>query len=383
MQIRSQRLDSISGFSMVEALVAIFVTLIVMSTLFGFLAGGASTSTVEMDRADLQAQTRHALDQISRDVMLAGYGLPPEFPSFGNGTGIGISAETQQFEIRGMAGDAFEAEPIEVVSFDGRTARVAELPPSLALGQPVLVYDDLPVDGSWILGLVSGIRTNPAYEVELVTEPGASLDTSNGTVSLPANMNPYNRLLHGPPESGFMTPVSIVSYELENAAEDAMPTLVRQVNWGERTHVAHIESMEIRYFVGGTLPAPVIEPPQHRRGRRMRIQTVEDPPRQSDRSNRPARPRRASPELGLIEPPPPQPNPRFVLDENDVIRAVRISLTGRSRHANLVGSQVESNQSTDEEGFVRQTLSTRVATRNLVSRAELRRLQLDSQGETP
>lgn len=365
---------------MTEAILAMFVTLIVMATIFGFLASGARTSTVEMDRADLQAQTRHALDQISRDVLIAGYGLPPEFPSFGNETGPGNSSATERIEIRGMAGNTLDADPIAVTSFDGRTARVADLPPSLSLGQPVLVYDDLPVDGSWVLGLVSGIRTQPTKEVEVVTKPGASVSASGETVSLPVNMARYNRAPNGPPESGFLTPVSIVSYELTQDASDSMPTLMRQVNWGARSHVAHIESMEIRYLVGGTLTGPVIESAPRGGGMRYRRQS-EDKGESSNAANPRSGGRSPNGEILLSDPPVPQPNPGAALNEGNVVRAVSISLTGRSRHANLVGSRLKPDEQRgdgDELGFVRQTLNTRVATRNLSSRAELRRMQLET-----
>ena len=64
MQTRSWRLSNASGFSMLEALMAMFVTLIVMASVFGLLVGGVRTSTVEFDRAEVQAQTRHALNQV-------------------------------------------------------------------------------------------------------------------------------------------------------------------------------------------------------------------------------------------------------------------------------------------------------------------------------
>ena len=367
MQTRSWRLSNASGFSMLEALISMFLTLIVMASVFGLLVGGTRTSTVEFDRAEVQAQTRHALNQISRDVMLAGYGLPPEFPAFGRRTAASdgdTSSVMEPIEILGMDSEALHVDPIEVESFDGRTARLRELPPSLALGQPVLVHDDLPIDGSWVLGLVSGIRAEPVFEVELVTGRGMSVTTRSGTVSLPMDLERYNRSSNGPPESGYLTPVNIVRYELEGASRDGIPTLVRQLNWGERIPVAHIETMEIRYFVGGTLVGPVIETGPRRRRRPLKAQSL---PSRSARND-----------VELREPPVPQPNPKLPLDEKNIVRAVRISLTGRSRHANLVGSRVKPSSPADAEGFIRQTLSTRVATRNLISRSELRIMQFEA-----
>jgi hypothetical protein len=365
MKIRRWRLSDAAGFSMIEALVAIFIALIVLASMFSLLAGGARSSTVEGDRADLQAQTRNALNQMSRDVMLAGYGLPPEFPAFGTGT-LALSTNSRSgpapIEIVGVTAENIQVEPIAVESFDGHTARLGTVPTGLTLGQPVVVYDNRPIEGRWLVGLVSGLSAAPVSEVELVTGAGMSVATPAGTVSLPDDLERYNRSSDALPEAGYLMPIDVVRYELEESDDEYASVLVRQVNWGERVPVAHIESMEIRYFVGATLAGPIIQTaPRDGFG----IQRVEAP----------AAAGTAATELELLEPPVPQPNPQLALDENSVVRAVRISLTGRSLHANLAGSTLKPGAADDEEGYVRQTLSTRVTTRNLLNRAENRKIE--------
>ena len=368
---QTKRWLSRSGFTMPEVLVAIFLTLMVMATVFGLLAQGARSSTVEMERADLQAQTRHALDQISRDVVLAGYGLPPEFPALGPGSSLRRFGDGPKgIEVLGNMTDDLGGGPVLVESFDGRTARLGETAVRLAPGQPVLIYDDLPTEGSWILGLVEEVRATPSMEVDVVTAPGASVSYEGTVVRLPEDVAHYDRIPNGPPSSGFMTSLSVVDYELQPPRDGSVPLLVRRLNWGEPIPVAQVEDMEIRYFVGATITGPVI---QSTPNRELAPYQRGGPSSSGSRQTRPS-----PPETELDAPPVPQPDPSLPLDENQIVRAVRVSLTGRSRRANLVGSRLSSKASGAEAGFLRQTFSTRVATRNLVSQAELRRIQLQS-----
>jgi hypothetical protein len=194
-------------------------------------------------------------------------------------------------------------------------------------------------------------------------------------VALPDTIDSYNRPT---PESGFVTPVTVIGYGLEadpGAPESMRNSLWRQVNWGERVDVAHIEDLEIRYFVGGTVsdmvaPTPKMDPfggpsiqsqtvPSGPSGRRPRTRDTLDPLEE---------------ELPL--PPTPQPVPSKTIEESNVIRGVRISVTSRSRSANLRGSTLEPGQAPDEDGYLREVVTTRVAPRNLLIQAERRAQQL-------
>src|SRR3989304_2688326 len=78
----TRRLSPAAGFTLVEVLISMLVTLIVMSAVFGLLSRGQSTFQREPEIADMQQTARAALDMVPRDALQAGAGLPPEFPSF-------------------------------------------------------------------------------------------------------------------------------------------------------------------------------------------------------------------------------------------------------------------------------------------------------------
>jgi prepilin-type N-terminal cleavage/methylation domain-containing protein len=64
------------GFSMVELMVAMTVTLIVSSAIYGLLTTGGNAFRREPEMADRQQNIRIAMDAISRDVEAAGGGAP-------------------------------------------------------------------------------------------------------------------------------------------------------------------------------------------------------------------------------------------------------------------------------------------------------------------
>jgi type II secretory pathway pseudopilin PulG len=66
-----------TGFTLVEVLVALAITMIVMAAVFGLLVKGQTTFEREPEVADLNQNIRVGLDMISRDLALAGYKAPP------------------------------------------------------------------------------------------------------------------------------------------------------------------------------------------------------------------------------------------------------------------------------------------------------------------
>jgi prepilin-type N-terminal cleavage/methylation domain-containing protein len=65
-----------SGFSMVELMVAMTVTLIVSAAIYGLLTSGSTAFRREPELADRQQNIRVAMDLIARDVFNAGAALP-------------------------------------------------------------------------------------------------------------------------------------------------------------------------------------------------------------------------------------------------------------------------------------------------------------------
>lgn len=359
---------------MVELIAAMALTVIVMGAVFGFLARGASTHTVEMQRADLQAQTRHALEQISRDVMLAGTDLPPEFPAFTSAAASTLASDTGIEMVGNFTGDVAGGGPVEVEKFEEGVAYLRQDPVHFSEGDLVLIYDNEAIGGTWMFGLVSEVTRSSNPTLRLLTEPGSQV----GESLLPAHVESYNRPT---PEKGWVTPVSVVAYgladsELMRNGASSDPVLWRQLNWGERGAVAHVENLEIRYFVGGTVSAlPSGGDLQKRMPPTIQKSMTGDKPSQTVSS---ADTSASTGESELLYAPVPQPDATRAMDEGRIVRSVRIRVTGRSAQENLMGSRSDDPSSPDAPGHLRQTLSTRVAARNLMLQADARSLELQA-----
>lgn len=74
-----------SGFSLMELMVAMVVTLIVTGAVYGLLAGGNNAFRREPELMDRQQNIRIAMDLIMRDLQTAGAGMPAFVQSFARG----------------------------------------------------------------------------------------------------------------------------------------------------------------------------------------------------------------------------------------------------------------------------------------------------------
>ncbi|HXK08003.1 MAG TPA: prepilin-type N-terminal cleavage/methylation domain-containing protein, partial [Vicinamibacteria bacterium] len=64
------------GFTLVELLVAITITLVVSASIYGLLSAGQNAFRREPSLADRQQNIRIAMDSIARDIDNAGIGMP-------------------------------------------------------------------------------------------------------------------------------------------------------------------------------------------------------------------------------------------------------------------------------------------------------------------
>ena len=354
-----------TGFSLVEVVVALLLTTIVMGAVFALLTQGLATPERESQRADVQAQARSALDLLTADILNAGANLPPEFPSFTSGLVIFDSAlnSGRAIEIVGARGaeDAID-DRVRVASFADDEAHFDALPANIGVGDLVVVYDDAPVNGKWVFGVVAEVRPD-RNALTLRTRPGAG--GSDG-IALPQNIERYNR---STPEGGYMTRVQVVRYSVgidTLRSGDREAVLMRQVNWGTPVPTADLEDLQVRFVVGATTSRP----PER---------AYEPPPKEGEPGTMPTGEELAPPPPSgpVIErrAPHPQPDPAVPVNPGRVIQGIQIAVTARSRTANLMGSRVRPGQSADDPGYLRLTLSSRVTPRNLLYRLSARETQ--------
>jgi len=189
-----------SGFTLVEVMISMVITLIVMSAVFGLLSRGQSTFQREPEIADMQQSARAALDMVTKDALQAGAGLPPEFPAFSTtvmdlDVGDG-GADPDEIVIMGALGGSYQtSEPVEVdpTSFtgdqDGSAFKTTGDWTNLEIGDLVLLYDNEPIDGYWLMGYVQDVQQDGGGQMDITVGPAPppranradrSLKTTNG-----------------------------------------------------------------------------------------------------------------------------------------------------------------------------------------------------------
>lgn len=349
------------GFSLIEVLISIVVTLIVMGAVFGLLTRGQKSFEREPEVADLQQSARTALDLVSRDILQGGAGLPPEFPAFSRINGAGDAAPTDVLEIIGTfqsAGNVY-LEPEEVASLDvtgivtlrtNTTNLDLDDPATPAIDEGmVLLYNNVAnVDSTgagrvpqWALAQVLAVTENPGPP----TNPPATV-----TLNYAAYDPQYTKLNATPPvpaEFGWAPPqqmpkitrVSVVRYFTQPDAlgqYNGPPpeVLMRDMDFRNNPQaVAYIEGFQIGYVIGVTAPVEQFNPP--------------------------------NPVVDL---------PGAVLTSENMLSSVRVTITGRSVTAGLEGASEGALVGDRTDDFIRRTFSTNVNPRNMSAGIDIRTL---------
>jgi hypothetical protein len=334
----------------------------VMGAVFGLLTRGQRSFQREPEVADLQQSARTALDLVTKDILQAGAGLPPEFPSFSRINGAGDNAPTDVLEVIGTfqsAGNVY-LEPEEVASVD--LVGVVTLrtnttnldlddagTPAIDEGMVVLYNNVANVDPTgagrvpqWVLAQVTQVVENPGPP----TMPPATI-----TLNYVAYDPQYTRLNAGalpapadfawsPPEQmPKITRVSVVRY---STAPDAVgvyngpPPQILQRDMDFRNQpqaVSYLEDFQIRYVMGVTAPFEQDNPP--------------------------------NPVVDL---------PATVLTAENMLASVRLSITARSVTAGLEGASEGALAGNRTDDFIRKTFSTNVNPRNMSAGIDIRSL---------
>ncbi|MFN8096123.1 MAG: prepilin-type N-terminal cleavage/methylation domain-containing protein [Vicinamibacteria bacterium] len=99
------------GFSLVELMVAMLVTMIISSAIYGLMAGGQNAFRREPELSDRQQNIRVAMDMIMNDVANAGSGMPAFMQTFTPGLNAFASAP--------MGLDGQRTDELEIMTNDG------------------------------------------------------------------------------------------------------------------------------------------------------------------------------------------------------------------------------------------------------------------------
>jgi prepilin-type N-terminal cleavage/methylation domain-containing protein len=243
-----------SGFSLIELIVAIAVTLVVTGAVYGLLAGGQNAFRREPALTDRQQNIRLAMDMIARDLASSGEGMPAFLQTFGrfkNGAGSlsvltgctdcpnALSGEkTDELEV--IANPANEdAEAICGYDAGGHASQIRTTRDKTNFrdGNVVLV---LFPDGRWTLREIKATFGNQGGPGSCEAhEDHADLSFNSGSGGGTRNINPSGGLCGddsigntagtdcADPAPNFVGNGQFISYRIRNGA-DGVPNLERR-----------------------------------------------------------------------------------------------------------------------------------------------------------
>ncbi len=262
-----------AGFSLIELMIALVVTLIISGAVYQLLTSGQTAFRREPEMADRQQNARMAMDVISKDIYQAGNGLPPFMRVFTDGLdGFGASytppimgsggAYTDEIEMTSSAGCG----SFQVCKQSGANLFLwGSLDGCLNFPVPVIVACTTPGPPK------APLKTPcPAYGVFWAEEPGGPGSSGTGNCAS-GNDDGNNGHVNFPPGKGqppvfnppggidfaaeYMVAGSVVRYRI--ALDQGVPCLERSALGGAATYAGAsswviiargIEDLQIQYM---------------------------------------------------------------------------------------------------------------------------------------
>ena len=227
-----------SGFSLIELIVAMAVTMVISGAVYGLMAGGNNAFRREPELTDRQQNARVAMDMIQRDVATAGVNMGAFFQSFTRGLN-GANA------LVGPAGQ--RADHLEIFGNDGRCPDAPTANPPTS-GANINVLGGLPDcyseramvlvlygNGQAKWGLAFNIHSKNSKDVNFPNgqQPTGSQISTPGTLECYAGKAPC-----APPIA--MTPLQVIRYEIAmdppgSTTITGEPALYRSATGGRST----------------------------------------------------------------------------------------------------------------------------------------------------
>jgi prepilin-type N-terminal cleavage/methylation domain-containing protein len=229
-----------AGFSMVELLVAMVITLMVSGAIFGLLTGGQNAFRREPEMTDRQQNVRVAMDLIKRDVAGAGAAMAPFVQAFTNSLDAAGGNPTSTQTTGAIAGT--NTDILEMLTTTGQCPSAALSATATAPGPLTSAealpncYPDVSATNSFFY-----VGSNVATELNnygvALAKANVAAGTNNG---FNLNLTNYSTANYNPvapnPAAGFCTapgcrvamPIDVVRYQVAPDPDDpSVPALWR------------------------------------------------------------------------------------------------------------------------------------------------------------
>lgn len=242
------------GFSLVELIVAMTVTLIVSSAIYGLLSTGGNAFRREPEVADRQQNIRAAMDLVARDVFGAGAGMPtfaqvftradPAGTCGGGLNGCGPVGTMGATAAAARGADSENTDILEILSADEQCPTLSVCSTAVAPASAGLfitrerVPQCLTVPGLAMLVTSPALSNNSAFAIQAVTSaagttvcpggPPAGASPPNTNLTLTAALAPFSTIVAGG-DPTFMFRGRIVRYRIAPNPDplDPVPSLWR------------------------------------------------------------------------------------------------------------------------------------------------------------
>ncbi len=323
------------GFSLVEVMIALLLTVSVMASVFGLLQRGQESFRREPEISDMNHSTRSGVETISRDLLMAGYKTPAQSAVLWTDGG---TIAPDEVTIIFADPDVPTSEPLKCgVAGGGGSGPCVTIDQASALNidpgtlDPYQTYPENAYSEGMILFALetedcNGDGEYGIYPFEVSLDP--TMTNAGGSPTLKITHNPgltesglnlpggFNRKVH--PDCAVIGKFKVIQYRISPLPPSPNPTLERRdLSNGEPwiPVAKNIENLQLQYGLGNSLNF-------------------------------------------VDEPPVPNQD-----DPATWITKVRLSVVGRSDSINLHGAS--EGVFAPEDTYVRKTFATTVSLRNM------------------
>jgi prepilin-type N-terminal cleavage/methylation domain-containing protein len=262
-----------SGFSLIELMVALVVTLIVSGAVYGLLTSGSSAFRKEPAMADRQANIRAAMDMIVSDLRGAGAGMPPftrvftpSLDGFPGGPNSPVGGVTDQLE---FVTETSARTGQLVCAYSGTTVDLPEPNTPINAGDSFGIF--LP-NGQWTVRVAtavvptaaaSGACTNSHTQIAFAAAaPWTLVNVAGGLCAAGSIGNTGGVACPAVPPSQVMFSFArAVAYRI-NYDAFGVPFLERRTSdtgWAWQQVLPGIEDLQVRYQDGNGGPPPTFK----------------------------------------------------------------------------------------------------------------------------
>ena len=237
----SSRTSGQTGFSLVELMVAMAVTLLVTGAVYGLMAGGNNAFRREPELTDRQQNARVAMDMIQRDISNAGVNMGPLFQTFsrslnGANTLVGPGGQrADHLEVFGNDGTCPDAPTVPTNPTNGANINVRGGVPDCYSEEALVLVVYANGMAKW--GLAWNIHSNDSKMVNF--PPGQNDNASGSQITSNKELAQYdpNAAPPGAPPVA-MSPLQMIRYEIamdppgSTTAGGGVPALYRSATGG-------------------------------------------------------------------------------------------------------------------------------------------------------